>query len=169
MATRTQIETRDREWYDRNEAGESQASIAEDAGVTQSYVSLRIKKHREKHNPRFSVQHDSVAYALAERSVTSHNYTLWNDRLERIDWSKIHTMGECLVELRRFMSYGTDAHIALESRPDWNDSAWNCRPFQRAAFLAVARMVEIQRKKGFAGDGVNWLRDLEELLSQNQR
>ena len=165
MATRIETEARDREWYDRNEAGESQASIAEDAGTTQSYVSLRIKAFKARYKPKETVQESSLQLALAERSVINQTYKRSMARLDRIDWQKIGTIGGCLAELRCFMNTVDESHVELESRRGWNTSG--VEPFQKAHLLATARMVEIQREKGFAGDGVTWLQDLEDLVSQN--
>ncbi len=165
MSTRVLTEARDREWYDRNEAGESQASIANDAKVDQSYVSRRIKSFKEKYKPKDTVQKNSLQLAIAERSVFDQTYKLAMARLDRIDWQKIETMGGCLAELSCFMDTVDRCHIEFESRRNWNPSGL-C-PFQKAHLLATARMVEIQRESGFAGDGVTWLRDLEGSVSQN--
>lgn len=165
MATRILTEARDREWYDRNEAGESQASIAKDAGTTQSYVSQRIKAFKEKYRPKETVQENSLQVALAERSVISNNYKSWMARLDRIDWQKMETIGDCLDELKYFMDAADGCYVKYESRRGWNHSC--VVPFQKAHLLATARMVEIQREDGSAGDGVTWLQELEDLVSQN--
>jgi hypothetical protein len=169
MATRAKVEMRDREWYDRHEAGESQASIAEDAGVSAPYVCKRIKAFKAKYRPDRSVQAQSSVLVLAERELRARQYQMLEQELDRIDWQKLSTISECLARLAVFFGSVPLPYINSEADGTWNYRARASNPFKRAHLLATARMVEIQREKGFAGDGVTWLQDLEGLLSQNQQ
>ena len=87
MTKRHISQVRDKHWYDQYRSGKPQSQIAKDCNKSQSYVSQRIKKHKDKLG--VTRTNERIETAMAMEHVEAVETEFAKERIEMIDWESL--------------------------------------------------------------------------------